>query len=105
MTEQYLCPSYYDDDGILRDCTCGKCGSKKDWLRSEIEKLEGGMKPTPEDIREIEREDDDIIKVNTAWLRVQKNRANNTTLTSIITRYKEELKELEKVSHTKTDKQ
>lgn len=24
-TEQYLCPSYFDDDGILQDCSCGKC--------------------------------------------------------------------------------
>lgn len=24
--EQYKCPSYYDDDGLLRDCKCGKCG-------------------------------------------------------------------------------
>ena len=25
MTEQYACPSYYDDNGLLQDCTCGKC--------------------------------------------------------------------------------
>lgn len=24
-TPQYLCQSYYDDDGILQDCTCRKC--------------------------------------------------------------------------------
>ena len=24
-TEQYACPSYYDDDGHLQDCLCGKC--------------------------------------------------------------------------------
>lgn len=23
--EQYLCKSYYDDNNILQDCTCGKC--------------------------------------------------------------------------------
>lgn len=23
--EQYKCQSYYDDEGILQDCTCGKC--------------------------------------------------------------------------------
>lgn len=23
--EHYLCPSYVDDDGQLRDCECGKC--------------------------------------------------------------------------------
>ena len=26
MTEQFACQSYSDDDGILKDCTCGKCG-------------------------------------------------------------------------------
>ena len=30
MTEQYKCQSYYDDDGILKDCTCGKCGNTPD---------------------------------------------------------------------------
>jgi hypothetical protein len=24
--EQYLCKSYYDDNNILQDCTCGNCG-------------------------------------------------------------------------------
>ena len=24
-TEQCFCQSYYDDDNVLRDCTCGKC--------------------------------------------------------------------------------
>ena len=24
-TPKYLCPSYYDDDHILRDCKCGHC--------------------------------------------------------------------------------
>lgn len=24
-TPQYKCPSYYDDDGKLQDCTCGGC--------------------------------------------------------------------------------
>jgi hypothetical protein len=24
--EQCFCKSYYDDDGVLMDCTCGKCG-------------------------------------------------------------------------------
>ncbi|WP_298585146.1 hypothetical protein [uncultured Kocuria sp.] len=26
MTDQYKCQSYYDDDDVLRDCLCGKCG-------------------------------------------------------------------------------
>ena len=30
MTEQYKCQSYYDDDSILKDCTCGKCGNTPD---------------------------------------------------------------------------
>lgn len=25
FTEQCFCPSYFDDDNVLRDCTCGKC--------------------------------------------------------------------------------
>lgn len=28
-TDQYKCPSYYDNDNILRDCTCGKCLCKE----------------------------------------------------------------------------
>ena len=39
--EQFRCPSYYDDNDVLRDCKCGKCykcGGKelkwKDELRS-----------------------------------------------------------------------
>ena len=24
-TEMYQCQSYYDDENVLRDCTCGKC--------------------------------------------------------------------------------
>ena len=24
-TEQYFCQSYYDDNGKLKSCTCGKC--------------------------------------------------------------------------------
>lgn len=24
-TEQYECPSYFDDSNTLKDCTCGKC--------------------------------------------------------------------------------
>ena len=28
-TERYKCQSYYDDNNILNDCTCGKCGELK----------------------------------------------------------------------------
>jgi len=27
-TDQYLCQSYYDDAGVLQDCSCGKCGEQ-----------------------------------------------------------------------------
>ena len=34
-TEQCFCQSYYDDDNVLQDCTCGKCSmptkTQKDW--------------------------------------------------------------------------
>lgn len=26
--DQYQCPSHYDDDGVLRDCECGRCGDQ-----------------------------------------------------------------------------
>ena len=29
-TEQYKCQSYYDDNNVLTDCTCGKCGELKE---------------------------------------------------------------------------
>lgn len=29
MVEMYQCPSYYDDDGVLQDCECGKCDKPK----------------------------------------------------------------------------
>jgi len=25
VTEQCFCQSYFDDDNVLQDCTCGKC--------------------------------------------------------------------------------
>lgn len=25
MTEQFLCPSYFDDDNILQNCECKRC--------------------------------------------------------------------------------
>ena len=31
-TEHYLCQSYVDDNNELQDCTCGKCGDKKDCM-------------------------------------------------------------------------
>ena len=28
-TEQFVCQSFYGDDGVLQDCTCGKCSNEK----------------------------------------------------------------------------
>lgn len=28
-TEQYKCQSYYDDNNVLQDCTCGKCDKEE----------------------------------------------------------------------------
>ena len=41
MTDQYKCPSYYDDDNILRDCTCGKCGetTPQDWREEAVDEI------------------------------------------------------------------
>jgi hypothetical protein len=33
-TKPCFCQSYYDDDNVLRDCTCGECG-KDDWVIGE----------------------------------------------------------------------
>ena len=60
--------------------------TKADWLRSEIEKVESAMKP--------EREYDDVPQLEAEW-NSGYDYGNNTALTSIITRYKEELKVLE----------
>ena len=47
--EQCFCQSYYDDNNILRDCSCGKCGFSK----QEIRKLElEASVPTLQDQRE-----------------------------------------------------
>ena len=35
--EQYQCQSYYDDEGTLQDCTCGKCG--KQTTSTDIEEV------------------------------------------------------------------
>lgn len=29
MVETFLCPSYYDDQGVLQDCKCGKCEERE----------------------------------------------------------------------------
>ena len=74
---------------------------RADWLRSEIEKLEG-MKKTktfPQQLIHFDHSVEYIERLSDGDIHY------NYALTSIITRYKEELVELEKVSHTKTDKQ
>ncbi|GEM_PF-5046117 len=49
MNEQCFCQSYYDDNNILRDCSCGKCGLSK----QEISALElEANQPTIQDQRE-----------------------------------------------------
>lgn len=37
-TEQYQCKSYYDDNNILRDCSCGKCEDKEQHKMNKEEK-------------------------------------------------------------------
>jgi polyferredoxin len=32
--EQCFCPSFYDDNNVLQDCICGKCG--KEMMISEL---------------------------------------------------------------------
>ena len=66
--------------------------TKSDWLRSEIEKLEG-MKKTGNNGEGLPFENSPDIYGN-ARMEAWKN-GHNTALTSIITRYKEELKVLE----------
>lgn len=39
MTRQYQCPSYYDDDNVLRDCTCGKCNANSPQPSEELQRL------------------------------------------------------------------
>lgn len=36
-TEQCFCQSYYDDENILCDCTCGKCGKPAKKLKNDYE--------------------------------------------------------------------
>lgn len=67
--------------------------SKADWLRSEIEKLEGSIK-TGNNGEGLPFENSPDIYGN-ARMEAWKN-GYNKSLTSIITRYKEELLELEK---------
>jgi len=38
MTETFKCPSWYDDNNTLRDCTCGKCE------RTETERDDGTIR-------------------------------------------------------------
>jgi hypothetical protein len=48
-TEQCFCQSYYDDNGILQNCTCGKCGElewekefKSNFYVADISRLDNG---------------------------------------------------------------
>lgn len=64
--------------------------TKADWLRSEIEKLDGMRLPEQSDYHTS-----DLIYTSSTGLKLERNKGNNQALTSIITRYKEELKALE----------
>lgn len=35
MTDQYKCPSWYDDNNTLRDCVCGKCEQQEPYWKEE----------------------------------------------------------------------
>ena len=64
--------------------------TKADWLRSEIEKMEGMRKKTDYPVSYDTNE-------GRKWTAMRDNHAGfNTCLDTIITRYKEELLELEK---------
>ena len=47
-TPKFLCPSYYDDDHILRDCKCGHCEDESTIIPVTV-KLRSGTKITVED--------------------------------------------------------
>lgn len=42
IEDQYKCQSYYDDNNVLKDCTCGKCGSVADQLDEILVDLNDG---------------------------------------------------------------
>lgn len=39
QADQYTCPSYYDDEGVLRDCECGRCGDQPDNTQVELDEI------------------------------------------------------------------
>ena len=44
MTYQYQCPSYYDDNNVLQDCTCGKCGkAPEEDCKCELDGFQGAV--------------------------------------------------------------
>lgn len=60
MTEQYKCQSYYDDDNVLQDCTCGKCDEDntkpeffKRWPKEELVKECARLNQVLKEIAEI----------------------------------------------------
>ena len=56
-----------------------------EFRKEAVSAIEREKKLVVSDIREIEREDDDIIEVNTAWLRNERNRVSNEATTIAIT--------------------
>ena len=88
-------PSHLDEEGYMKlvsDITNIAHRVRADWLRSEIEKLEGSIK-TGNNGEGLPFENSPEIFGN-ARMEAWKN-GYNQALTSIITRYKEELLELE----------
>ncbi|MGW6120463.1 hypothetical protein ACWFRF_15580 [Nocardia sp. NPDC055165] len=35
MADQYKCQSYYDDNNVIQDCTCGKCANPNEVMDVE----------------------------------------------------------------------
>lgn len=78
------------------EVTATVLSERADWLRSEIEKLEGMKKV--EFVGDLFEQIGMPAAQNSVedFLQIDKARSYNQALTSIITRYKEELLELEK---------
>ena len=42
--EMYKCQSYYDDENVLCDCSCGKCGETKKEYIEEVKEIKNIIK-------------------------------------------------------------
>lgn len=81
-TEHYKCPSYYDNNNQLQNCTCGKCGEKsvittkeveehqkielldiiKETIKREKENAYGGLTSTSQELNVIEDKINELIR-------------------------------------------